>query len=285
MTDTAPGLVECYRGGVLIQECDAFGHLNIAYYIERFADAGHELMQRLAPGTRWRTRAMNTRYVTELRAGDPISIASGIIKLDAATLTLGHIASNGMGGPATTSAEQVIALDAPDGESWAETRAGLEGAVVGWKEMPFDPVCLPEKPGPVPTGLSRVKAWQADEEGRLSLFGFVDRFSTANLINMNAAGMTSTYMRAEKRGFATFETRLELFPPAPAVGDSVAIASGMLELGKSSVKIVHDMRLERSGRRIARYYQAGVHFDLENRRSAPLPESLRNKAREFLIKD
>jgi acyl-CoA thioester hydrolase len=278
-------LVECYRGGVLIQECDAFGHLNIAYYIERFADAGHELMARLAPGTRWRTRAMNTRYVTELRAGDPIAIASGVIRLDAATLTLGHVASNGMGGPVTTSAEQVIALDAPDGESWAEARATLEAALVAWKEMPFDPVSLPEKAGPVATGLSRVKAWQADEEGRLSLFGFVDRFSTANLINMNAAGMTSTYMRAEKRGFATFETRLELFAPAPPVGDSVAIASGMLELGKSSVKIVHDMRLQRSGRRIARYYQAGVHFDLENRRSAPLPESLRNKAREFLIKD
>lgn len=278
-------LVECYRGGVLIQECDAFGHLNIAYYVERFADAAHELMQRLAPGTRWRTRGIATRYVAELRAGDPIAIASGIIALDAATLTIGHVASNGMGGPATTSAEQVLALDAPDGESWAETRAALEKARVAWRELPFDPVTLPEKPGPVATGLSRVKAWQADEEGRLSLFGFVERFSTANLINMNAAGMTSTYMRAEKRGFATFETRLELFAPAPAVGESVAITSGMLDLGKSSVKILHDMRLQRSGRRIARYYQAGVHFDLEARRAATLPESLRDKAREFLIRD
>jgi acyl-CoA thioesterase FadM len=278
-------LVECYRGGVLIQECDAFGHLNIAYYIERFADAGHELMQHLAPGTRWRTRAMATRYVAELRAGDPIAIASGIIALDAATVKLGHTATNGMGGPVTTSAEQVLAFDAPDGESWSDTRAKLEGAVASWKEMPFDAVKLPEKPGPVPTGLARIKAWQADEEGRLSLFGFVDRFSTANLINMNAAGMTSTYMRAEKRGFATFETRLELFPPAPAIGDTVAIASGMLDLGKSSVKILHDMRLQRTGRRVARYFQAGVHFDLEGRRSAALPESLRNKAREFLIKD
>ena len=87
---------------------------------------------------------------------------------------------------------------------------------------------LPEKAGPVPTGLARVKAWQADEEGRLSLFGFIDRFSTANLINMNTAGMSSTYMRDQKRGFATFDTRLELFPPAPAVGEMVAMQSGML---------------------------------------------------------
>jgi acyl-CoA thioester hydrolase len=276
-------LVECYRGGVLIQECDAFGHLNIAYYIERFADAGHELMHRLVPGTRWRTLAMNTRYVAELRAGDPIAILSGVVLIDAATLKLGHIATNGMGGPVTTSAEQVIALDAPDGESWAETRAKL--AIVPWKELAFEPVKLPEKPGPVPTGLARVKAWQTDEEGRLSLFGFVDRFSTANLVNMNAAGMSSTYMREKKRGFATFETRLELFPPAPATGESVATQSGMLKVGNSSVTILHQMYLSHSKRRVARYYQAGVHFDLEARRSAPLPQSIRDKAREFLIKD
>lgn len=278
-------LVECYRGGVLIQECDAFGHLNIAYYIERFADAGHELMHRLAPGTRWRTRSMNTRYIAELRAGDPIAIQSGIVALDTATLKVGHIATNGMGGPVTTSAEQIIALDAPDGENWAETRMQLEGALAPWKEMPFDSVKLPEKAGPVSTGLARVKAWQADEEGRLSLFGFIDRFSTANLINMITAGMSSTYMRDQKRGFATFDTRLELFPPAPAVGEMVAMQSGMLNVGNSSVTILHEMRLPHSNRRVARYYQAGVHFDLEARRSAPLPDSIRDKAREFVIKD
>ncbi len=276
-------LVECYRGGVLIQECDAFGHLNIAYYIERFADAGHELMQRLAPGTRWRTRAMNTRYAAELRAGDPIAIESGVIALDTATLTLGHVLTNGMGGPVTTSAEQVIVLDAPDGETWAAARASLGSAVVPWKELRFEPLSLPDAAGPVPTGLARVKAWQADEAGRLSLFGFVDRFSTANLVNMNAAGMSSTYMRSEKRGFATFETRLELFPPAPAVGETVATQSGMLSVGKSSVTILHEMCLPHGDRRVARYYQAGVHFDLEARRSAPLPDSIRDKAREFVI--
>jgi acyl-CoA thioester hydrolase len=275
-------LVECYRGGVIIRECDAFGHLNIAYYVERFADAAHELMQRLAPGTRWRTRAIATRYLSELRAGDQISISSGIVGLDPASLTIGHVASNGMGGDATTVAEQVLTLDAADGEVWAGLRETLAPSVTAWRQEPFAPVALPERAGPLLTGLSRVKAWEADEAGRLSLFGYVDRFSTANLVNMNAAGMTSDYMRAENRGFATFETRLELLPPAPAVGETVAVASGILELGKSSVKIVHAMTLQR-GRRVARLYQAGVHFDLAARRSSPLPDALRKKAREQLI--
>lgn len=277
------GLVECYRGGVTIQECDAFGHLNIAYYVERFADAAHELMQRLAPGSAWRTRAVATRYLTELRAGDPIAIASGIIAVDAASLTVGHVASNGMGGEITTVTEQVLTLDAPDGEAWAGWRAALAGSVATWREERFAPVSLPEKGGPLCTGLSRVKPRESGEDGRLSLFGFIDRFSTANLVNMNAAGMTSTYMRAENRGFATFETRLEIFPPAPPVGESLEIASGILELGKSSVKILHEMKRGR-GSRVARFYQAGVHFDLEARRSAALPESLRKRARALLIR-
>ncbi len=279
MTD----LVETYRGGVIIQECDAFGHLNIAYYVERFADAASELMQRLAPGSRWRTHAVATRYLTELRAGDPIAIASGIIAIDAATLTIGHVASNGMGGETTTVAEQVVALDAPDGEDWAERSAALAAAIVPWKEEAFAPIALPERAGMVATGLNRVKPWEANEAGKLSLFGFVERFSTANLINMNEAGMSSSYMRAEKRGFATFETRLTLFSPTPAIGESVAISSGILELGKSSVKILHEMKLARGARRVARFFQAGVHFDLEARRSAPLPDALRAQARRLLI--
>lgn len=276
-------LIETYRGGVVIQECDAFGHLNIAYYVERFADAAYILMQGLAPGLRWRTHAIATRYITELRAGDPIAIASGIIAIDAATLKIGHVATNGMGGATTTLAEQIVVLDEPDGETWGELRAALGASLATWREQGFEPVTLPERRGPVSTGLNRVKTWEADGDGRLSLFGFVDRFSTANLINMNAAGMSSTYMRAEKRGFATFETRMELFHPLPAIGEAVSIQSGILDLGKSSVKIVHDMRLAPGGRRVARMYQAGVHFDLEARRSAPLPDGLRAKAREFLI--
>jgi acyl-CoA thioester hydrolase len=277
------GLVETYRGGVIIQECDAFGHLNIAYYVERFADAAHELLRRSSPGGEWRTQAVATRYVTELRAGDPIAIESAIIALDAASVTIGHRASNGMGGPATTIAEQVLALDAPDREDWAARRETVLSWVAPWPEERFAPVELPKDGGALVTGLSRVKPGEADAAGKLSLFGFVDRFSTANLVNMNSVGMTSAYIRAEKHGFATFETRLELVPPSPAIGESVAITSGMLELGRSSVKILHEMK-RANGARVARFYQAGVHFDLEARRSAPLPDRLRERARALLIR-
>src|SRR5262249_43922702 len=186
-------------------------------------DAAHELLARLAPALRYRTTGISTRYLDELRAGDPIAIASGVIAADDTTAIIGHVATNGQGGPATTISEQTVAFEGADG-------AALGAATVAWREERFAPLALPERPSlPVATGLSRVKTWEADEDGSLSLLGFTDRFSTANLVNMNAAGMNSTYMRAENRGFATFDTRLELFAPLPRIGEAVATRSGMLD--------------------------------------------------------
>jgi acyl-CoA thioesterase FadM len=47
--------------------------------------------------------------------------------------------------------------------------------------------------------------------------------------------------------------------------------------------MVHDLVAVQSGERIARCYQAGVHFDLEKRRSTPIPDQLRAKAAALVI--
>jgi acyl-CoA thioesterase FadM len=45
----------------------------------------------------------------------------------------------------------------------------------------------------------------------------------------------------------------------------------------------HEMSLARSGEPVAVFHQAGVHFDLEARRSVPLPAALRERANELAI--
>ena len=76
----AGGFIETYRGGVAAWECDVFGHLNIAFYVERLADAAADLLERQAPGRRWRTQvALDTSYERELRAGEGIVIRSAIL--------------------------------------------------------------------------------------------------------------------------------------------------------------------------------------------------------------
>jgi acyl-CoA thioesterase FadM len=270
------GFLETYRGGVAAWECDAFGHLNIAFYVERFGDAALGLLARHAPGRSWRTVSLYTRYKKELRAGDPIVISSGIMAADDATLRLAHYASDGA--DISTRAEHVLALRAPDGDEWAGLRAELGQLAVARQDETYARLDPPPGTGPIAAVRDRVKAREADETGRLSLFGFVDRFSTSCLLTLNAIGMTGGYMRAASRGYATFETRLDLDPAPPAVGEGVEIRSGVVEVGNSSLKLLHEMRAASSGALLARFYQAGVHFDLAARRSAPLPQDLRERA-------
>jgi acyl-CoA thioesterase FadM len=47
--------------------------------------------------------------------------------------------------------------------------------------------------------------------------------------------------------------------------------------------MLHEILMARTGERLARFHQSGVHFDLEARRPAPLPAELRKRAADFVI--
>ena len=257
MTD---GMIETYRGAVASWECDAFGHMNIAHYVDRFAAAAADLLEREAPGTRWRTAALDTQYRTELRAASAIVIGSAVVASDERHVTIAHEAANGAG-ERTTLAEHRLAREGGG-------RALSPGAVA-WQ--PFAAFAWPAGEGVIPSGRDRVR-------GPTPLSFYVHRFSDACLFAIEAIGMSESYRREANRGFATFETRLALAGPPPEEGSGIVIASGVLTLGGSSLQLVHRMRAAQGGRLLAEYYQAGVNFDLAARRAAPWPAEFRAKA-------
>ncbi len=163
-------------------------------------------------------------------------------------------------------------------------RTALEAAAAVWNAEPFAPVKLPTAHGALPSLRDRVKTWELDETGRLSLIGHVRRFSTAVTHAMNAVGMSADYIARERRGFATFESRLALAPWQPGAGAELAATSGFLTVGRSSVAMIHDLVDVKGGDRIARPYMAGVHFDLARRRATPMPDGMREKAATLLMK-
>jgi acyl-CoA thioester hydrolase len=273
-------LIETYRGDVEAWECDVFGHMNIAFYGERFGDASASLLHRVAPGRAWRNVSLFIRYLKELRAGESISIRSAVIgTIQGAKgeklVRVGHELLTG-DGTVTTQAEHALAPRGFTMRGGLKTK--LDKAVTPWQAEGFAALTLPKDHGATATLRDRVKSWELDEHGQLSLFGHVRRCSTSSSHLLMALGMTADYIHREKRGFATFETRLALSPWQPGPGLEVTGSSGLLEIGRSSVKMVHDFIAVKDGERIARCYQAGVHFDLEKRRSTPMPEELRAKA-------
>jgi acyl-CoA thioesterase FadM len=281
-------LVETYRGAVAAWESDVMGHLTIAYYFDRFADAAFNLIERLVPaappGAMWRHEGIAVRYERELRAGDGLAINSGVIARDGDAIRIGHVLVNtGTGERASVVEHRLAPRELPYG-AMAEHRRRLVDAIVPWQEAAFDEAAEPRHPQRmVESGQDRVKGAEVDERGELSLAGFVHRFAHACLHMCAAFGMTPAYMRANHRGFSTFETRLRLLATPPGAGDGVVVKSGLLAAGNSSLHMLHEIRHGRTGEVLAQMHQSGVHFDMEARRSAPMPEELRSQAAALVI--
>lgn len=123
------------------------------------------------------------------------------------------------------------------------------------------------------TGRDRVKPWEIDESGRLSLPDHVHRFSAAGMHFLTSIGMTGAYMHQNRRGFSTFLLDLALVSGAKA-GERIDVTTAIEHLGTTSLRYMHRMT-GADGRLIASMLQAGVQLDLDARRPCALPDTLR----------
>jgi len=94
--------------------------------------------------------------------------------------------------------------------------------------------------------------------------------------------MTPGYQREQRRGFSTFEFQLAI-GGALCPGDPVRVQSALLHVGTSSLRLLHVMTNERNGERVATLEQLGVHLDMDARKSTPLSDELRARARAVLV--
>jgi len=267
------GWTETYRGMVAAWECDAFAHFTIAFYFDRLDDCTAALTAALG-ATGWRTDSLVVRYRHELRANDGLHAESGVVAADARALILAHKFFNSATGDVTTLVEQRLVPDA------GASPIPVHPRVDGWE--PVEPTSSDLPAAFVPAGRSLVKPVEVEATGALAWSAFVHRFSASNPHLLSRIGMTPQYMREAKQGFSTFETRLTLVAPRPKVGDLVAVQSGIVRMGKSSIGMLHQMLDARSGRPVATFHQSGVQLDMVARRSTPWPEAMRRAGAAIL---
>jgi acyl-CoA thioester hydrolase len=274
--------LETYRGTVFRWEVDPNDHLTVAYYFARIADAGAGLLAAVGlTAAAARTTDSFVRYQRELRVGDIMHMESGVIGLTPDALVLGHKLFDSGKGALCTTVEQRVHLSVP---LTAGTRRAAEARQVDW-----DGPARERRPRPAglagfrDSARDTVKPAEADVAGGAALSHYIHRFSAANGHAIAAFGMTPAYMRAEHRGFSTFEFQLELGGPLRP-GDGVRVRSGVLHVGNSSLRLLHVMTREPGDEVVATLEQSGVHFDQDARRPAPLPDALRERARTLLLK-
>jgi acyl-CoA thioesterase FadM len=287
--------LETYRGMVHRWEVDHNDHLTVAFYFARLGDAALALLESVGLGVAYtrKTRSIcvtahcYVRYARELRVGDIMHIASGVIAVERDALVLGHKVFNTETGDVCTTVEERLRHVGPTrrvGRAFsAAQRKTLEGRRVEW-----DVAARERRPRPAglagfhDTSRDTVKPGEVDVFGRIASMHYIHRFSAANGHATAIFGVTPGYMRAERRGFSTFEFQLELGGTLRP-GDPVLVRSALLHVGNSSMRLLHAMTNERTGERVATLEQLGVHLDMDARRPTPLPDAIRDRAKAILI--
>jgi acyl-CoA thioesterase FadM len=277
---------ETYRGVVNPWECDVVQHFTIAYYFDRFADATRNFFDLVAAGETLNADARNgpsrghATFQQELRAGAGFHILTAVTAIDAGTLQLGHQVVDSATGKTVTWFTETRELSRALHSATSQRLAALAVAWPGPKAV--DRPTPRAVQGPL-TARDRVKPWEIDEDGRMSLLAHVHRFSAAGMQSLAAVGMTATYMHEHRRGFSTFE--LDLIKVGGAsVGDIIDVTTSICHVGNSSLRFAHRMT-GRNGSEIALLVQSGVHLDMVARRSTAIPDELRAAMRKLLIQD
>ena len=126
--------------------------------------------------------------------------------------------------------------------------------------------------------------WHCDQMGHMNVMWYVGKFDEATWQLFAAAGITPSYLRAQRRGMVAVDQRLSYRGELYA-GDVISIRSAIIELGTSSIRFVHEMQRDETGEHVATSMLKGVHIDTVARRSCPLPEELRASARKVVVAD
>ncbi len=269
---------ETLRSIVHPWECDAVDHFTTGFYFAAYSAAQWHLFRLLGYSrgdvAALRPVSCRTTFKRELAAGDAYHIESGVIAHDPGRVRIGHrlynSETNDLAATHEIAFEGDVTRPRPDAPiDWADEEAGREidfAALTGW----------------LTTAQTLVRSEHLDATGRLDLSALILHASDANVQFQNRVGMTSSYMRAEKIGFATFAYRIALHDLPREAGAVLKTQSAVVQIGRSSLWFAHRVTEGLSGAPIADVAQFGVHFDRRARASAPIPDHIREQAQRLM---
>lgn len=288
------GSIETYRGTVYQWEVDNVEHFTVAFYFARFEDATLAVLHRIGldpaalrgTGHACVTLECRVRYLRELRVGDILHIRTGVIDVAGDALVLGHeVYDSGDGTLCTTLEQRVALVEAGTRVPLPLTAAQRDAARALGVDWPAAPELVPlpraGDNGFIDTARDAIKPWEADARGEAALPAYIHRFTAANAHVLAGFGMTPAYMRAERRGFSTFEFKLR-FAGVLRAGDPARVRTALLHVGNSSMRLLHRLTNARTGEEVATLEQSGVHLDLDARRPTPLPAALHARAKAMV---
>ena len=127
-----------------------------------------------------------------------------------------------------------------------------------------------------------VYPWHLDHMDHMNIQYYMAKFDEAVWNLFHRTGLTPSYLRAERRGMAALETKVRYLEELFA-GDVVAVHSGVLRVGETSLRFVQEMRNGETGETAAIMRVVAVHLDTAARRPVPFPEAIAACARALVV--
>ena len=119
-----------------------------------------------------------------------------------------------------------------------------------------------------------VAPWECDVNDHLTIAYYFGRFSDANLALMAAADLAPDLGAEVRRGCVALECYVR-FAKELRAGDALHITSGILDVAEKIVTCGHKVIDSASGATAATMAEKMIHFDLDSRKSMPIPEHKR----------
>ena len=127
-----------------------------------------------------------------------------------------------------------------------------------------------------------IHTWEYDGVGHMNSRLYVSRFDQATWSLVSAIGLTPSFFRQHDRRLAIVREEMD-FRRELRGGEIIEVRSGFLEVRKRAMRIIHRMLDAETGEEIATGDFTGVQADLSTRKSIPLAEEVKARARDYLV--
>jgi len=126
--------------------------------------------------------------------------------------------------------------------------------------------------------------WNCDHMGHMNVQFYVAKFDEAIWNLFSYLGLTSKYLRENKRGMVALEQTLKYYKEVLA-GDNIYVESEITEIKEKTIRIKHLMYSLENGKLLSESELTGLHIDTELRKGIPFPEFVREHLKEYRIED
>ena len=124
-----------------------------------------------------------------------------------------------------------------------------------------------------------VYPYQCDHMGPMNVMWYAGKFDEACWQLLSTYGLTPSRMRREGIVMAAVEGHI-VYKKELTAGDVISVRSEIVDIGKKSVRMAHEMRNDDTGDVVASMIIVGVHLDAVSRKACPLPADVRERMDE-----